>query len=54
MRLTSVEDNLSGKDAVETTPRISDIDPLVINNLLNSVEIQILCINGEHFCNANC
>ena len=54
MRLTSAEDNLSREDAVETVPRISSIDPLVIYDLLNSLERQILCINAEHFCNANC
>ena len=53
MRLTPAEDNLSGEDAVETAPRISDIDPLVIYDLLNSVERQILFFNAEHFCNAN-
>ena len=54
MRLTPAEDNLTREDAVETVPRISTVDPLVIYDLLNSVERQILCINAEHFSNANC
>mgnify|MGYP001346967919 CR=1 FL=1 len=40
MRLTPAEDNLSREDAVETVPRISSIDPLVIYDLLNSVHKQ--------------
>jgi hypothetical protein len=48
MRLTPAEDNLSWEDAVGTASRISDIDPLVIYHLLNSVERQILCLNAEH------
>jgi hypothetical protein len=52
-RITPAEDNLSGEDAVGTASRISDIDPLVIYHLLNSVERQILCLNAEHLCDAN-
>jgi hypothetical protein len=36
--LTPAEDNLTREDAVETVPRISSIDPLVVYDLLNSVE----------------